>query len=650
MTSLAPYNSFRDIIRAERKQPVGIDLMYLRAARLWSMSFGSSKHARRLAERVVAHEQACRALSENELDFELAAARGQCRGAEHAEQHYLYAIALVREAARRELGLEAFEVQIRGALAMLDGVIAEMATGEGKTLSIAIAGVMSAWRSTGCHVMTANDYLAQRDAEWVRPLCARCAVTVGCITSQSTDPGRKSVYRADILYATPREIASDYLRDALERQTQSTRVSTLLSAATGSRDAISRPRLRHTDVAIIDEADAVLIDEAVTPLIMSNRSMGESYTADIFAAERLARGMTHPRDYIPERSQRAAYLTETGRQAVREAFQTTVQAEAVAMRRYEELLVVAIVARHHYLEDRDYVIQDGQAVIIDQATGRLMPDRSFRAGLHQAIEAKHALTPRPIQESVASISFQRFFAKYKTLSGASGTAIGVSAELWEIYTRTVQRIPSNKPLVRTMLPVRRFGSRTEKENAIVRDACALIREGRAVLIGCQSVATSERLAALLRPKDMRCEVLNAVRHAEEARIIEEAGRTERITIATNMAGRGTDIKVDPDVIARGGLHVIVAEPLSSKRLERQLAGRCGRQGDPGSVQAYISPDDELFTLTTPSMAKALPGWMRSRLPRLAQYIAEQVARARRRQVLLDDEKTDELLGFAGPPL
>lgn len=647
MTMAVDANPIRSLFRTTDKHPKGVDLLYLRSARFWCRTLHSPAQYLALADRAEKLRETIRVLTDVELDSQIAILSTTLGKPGHAHKSMPTALALVREAAHRELGLHAYPVQLQGAAAILNGFIAEMATGEGKTLTIAIAAVIKAWSTRGCHVMTANDYLASRDARWVMPLCKRCGLSVSGITSETSDRDRRSAYMADIVYTTPREVAADYLRDRLDAQPYPGGAGALINQLTSGRVTARSPRLQHLECAIVDEADAVLIDDAVTPLILSGESEQRISMNHLQNTHRMAKQLRKGIHFTSEAASRSAHLSQVGADVVRHTDSNDECFEQISNRRREELVVISLIAQHHYAENRDYAIIDERIVIIDPSTGRLMPDRTYQAGLHQALEVKHSIEPRALQESLASISFQRFFSRYASLAGATGTAREVAAEFWEIYALSVTSIPTNVPVFRKQNPPVLFADTDHKLVAITDEAIAMSESGRAVLIGCQSVETSDLLADNISARGGYCAVLNAVRHEEEARVIAEAGQPGRITIATNMAGRGTDIIIHAHVRALGGLHVMVAEPLLSKRLERQLNGRCARQGEPGSTQAYISRSDSLFEHTLPAAVAIVPSRGLKLLARIAQLTSERGARTRRRQVMRDDETTDELLGFSG---
>jgi len=543
-------------------------------------------------------------------------------------------VALICEAARRTMGLEVHHVQIRAILAILRGCLVELDTGEGKTLVGAISAVVQGWKGGGCHVITANDYLAERDARWMAPLFERCGVTVASIGSGSHREARREAYARDVTYLTGREAASDFLRDvlALSEAGVVTRADAL--ARLQGREALTIQRgLR---CAIVDEADSVLVDEAATPLILSGAGSEQRGSERLRReARRLAGRFVRGRHFRFDARTRTVSLTASGR-----ALADELSDFAGSRRRCVELIAQAVQAREAFHAGRDYVVRDGRIVIVDESTGRLMPDRSWRAGLHQAIEAKEDLELTRPSETLARISFQRFFRRYERLAGMTGTAREVAGEAWETYGLRVLRIPPHRPKRRTLGAWMIERTRAENLARLTQAAGEAHARGQPVLIGSRSVRVSEEISQELSRAGLEHRVLNAVRHEEEAAIIARAGERGRITVATNMAGRGADIPLGEGVAELGGLLVIISEPHLTARLDRQLVGRCGRQGEPGRVLRFASLDDELLSRSRSVLGGA---------PRIRaeQRASEARARQRRRDVAREDEWLDDVLGFAG---
>ncbi len=642
--SSAAWRELSRDLRADRA-PTGLDAAWAHGAATWQRFAPRRGRFLRFADAVLRLEGSVSTLSDARLREQLAELRAAFRlGRESGEQRTL-AYALIREAAHRELGLRPFRVQIAGARALEAGCVVEMATGEGKTLTATIPGVLAGWRGRGCHVITVNDYLAARDAEWMTPLYRRCGLAVGAVTGATPGERRRAAYHADVTYSTNKEVAADFLRDRLAIERTGGAFGARMSAASGSPPTLLQ---RGLERAIIDEADSVLIDEAVTPLILSAPGDGAEEAAVFRDAAELARHFTRGVDFRTDPSRSEIELTRAGRLRLVEH---CTGAEGVwrGYRRAEELLVQALSARELHERDRSYVVRDGKAVIIDEFTGRLMPDRTWRDGMHQAVEAKEGLDITAGKETQARISFQRFFRLYRSLSGMTGTAAEAAGELWRTYRMPVVILPTNRPVRRRIARDRAFDTTEEKWRAVVEEIERVRRAGRPVLIGTRSVEASERLSAMLRELTLEHDVLNAVRHEEEARIIERAGQAGRITVATNMAGRGADIRLGAGVADRGGLHVIATERHASGRVDRQLFGRAGRQGDPGSGVAFLSREDELLKRFAPRARRTVALGGLPAIARLAQRRAQRLAARRRAGVLRADDWLDDALGFAGRP-
>lgn len=623
----------------------------------------ATRSERFLAEASEACEQSkqFKQYSDQRLRDELAEMRVLTRRSTLRRTLRIQAMAMLREAALRTLGLEPFHVQIAGALAMHSGCAVEMATGEGKTLTAALAAALAGWRGRGVHVVTVNDYLAARDADWMEPLYSFAGISVESIVQDSLPPHRRHAYLCDITYTTSKEVAADYLRDrlAMSRTGRSTTLAGALAEGVAfphRAPAVERVVMRGLAEAIVDEADSLLIDEAVTPLIIAGDGTDAGRNQVFLEAADLAGALAEGHDYTVDRKYREVRFTEIGKRRLTEVARNASSIFAGARRR-EELVLQALNARCLHDLGKHYVIQEGKVMIVDEFTGRLMPDRTWRDGFHQAVEAKERITVTAAKETLQSISFQRFFGMYRKLSGMSGTLKEVRGELWRVYHLPVTIIPRNKPLKRVTMPLQMFSTSEARWQAVVESIKSMHLRGRPVLIGTRSVAASEYLSDLLTAEGLTHRVLNAVRHKEEAEVISHAGTRGAITIATNMAGRGTDIKLATGVEELGGLHVIGTELHEAERVDRQLAGRAGRQGEAGSSQFFCSLEDELLDRFSFSEAKwarrmnasstqALPG-VTSIVGRIAQYRAETLARQRRADVLRSDEGVSEALGFAG---
>ena len=490
--------------------------------------------------------------------------------------------ALVREASRRVLGMRHYDVQLVGGMVLHKGKIAEMKTGEGKTLVATLAVVLNALSGKGVHVVTVNDYLASRDAAWMGKLYSFLGLSTGVIVHGLDDDERKTAYNADITYGTNNEFGFDYLRDNMKFYAEQ-----LVQ--------------RGHNFAIVDEVDSILIDEARTPLIISGAS--EESVGMYRTVDDIVRQLT-PEHFTIDEKARTAMLTDAG------------------VLRCEELLKLDnlfdpanITAQHHVLQslkahqvfkrDVDYIVQDDQVVIVDEFTGRLMAGRRYSDGLHQALEAKEHVTVAAENQTLASITFQNYFRLYDKLSGMTGTADTEAVEFQQIYNLEVISIPPNKPMIRRDHPDLIFRSRKEKFDAIVEAIVELHQKEQPVLVGTISIETSEMLSQRLTKLGIPHNVLNAKQHEKEAEIVAQAGQKGKVTIATNMAGRGTDIVLGDGVVDLGGLHILGTERHESRRIDNQLRGRSGRQGDPGSSRFYLSLEDDLMRLFGSDRIKGL---------------------------------------------
>ncbi len=579
--------------------------------------------------------------------------RDIARGISSSEAHKS-ALAITRESARRHLGMHPFRVQIAGAAAILDGTVIEMATGEGKTLVAGIAAVVLAWRGRGCHVVTVNDYLAERDAQWMVPLFRSCGLNAGTITQADGHSQRRIAYARDITYTTNKEVAADFLRDQLAMREDPDPTHVVLDTIAG-HPTLQAERLlqRGLEHAIVDEADSILIDEAVTPLIISSPAQQQPQARQAAeCARELADTLRDGRDYRVDRKHHEIRLTSEGGAAV-DLAANDLHGVWRGRRRAHELVVQALVARELFHKDRQYIVRDGRPVIVDEFTGRVMPDRTWRNGLQEAIEAKEGLDIQPQKDTIARVSFQRFFRSYRHLSGMTGTARESRSELWTIYRLPTVPIPTNRPSRRTRLGTAVASSLADKWAAVVAEIDSVHSTGRPVLVGTRTVEASEHLSGLLRERGIEHQVLNAIRHDREAEIIARAGEAGCVTIATNMAGRGTDIRLGPEVAGLGGLHVIATEPHPSKRIDRQLFGRAARQGDPGSGRLFASLEDELIIRHGRRAARGVRALASTHLlgralVTTAQHRAQHLARQQRDSVARSDEWIRTGLGFAGP--
>ena len=567
------------------------------------------------------------------------------RGSE-TDEHWVRAWALAREAAWRALGKRPYDVQIMGAIAITWGTFAEMATGEGKTLTASLAASLWAWSGRPVHVITVNDYLVGRDAELMKPVYDMLGTTVGAIVHDLEHTRRPEVYRRGVVYTTSKELVADFLRDQIAlgqlRSGPQTRVATLMGLDWKRRPLLVPGLFR----CIVDEADSLLIDEAVTPLIISNEPDGNPNEALYRAAAELAKQLEVDRDFRVDRTIKHVELTARGHARLDEITPESHASFWRGRRRREELVTQALSALHCFHRDEQYLVdKDGKIQIIDEFTGRVMADRSWRHGLHQAIEVKENVKVSADKENLAHMSFQRFFRQYPRLGGMPGTAWEAGYELWQIYRRRVVRIPTNKPCIRQQLPTRMFDTSDQRWEAVVKRVREVHEKGAPILLGTRSVWASEELSRRLTQAGLPHRVLNAAQNAEEASVIAEAGQPGRITVATNMAGRGTDILLGKGVVEVGGLHVISTEPNTSHRIDRQLYGRAARQGDPGSAQLFCSAEDDLFVRHVNPLRRFWRLIGPDRLIALAQSNAERIARFNRRQVLKNDDWMDQAVPF-----
>jgi preprotein translocase subunit SecA len=597
------------------------------------------------AERIEGLEPEIHGLSSSRFREEVAAIRDEARLGRLEGPVMDRAFAIAREAVVRSIGKRPFPVQIMGALAMNAGNVAEMATGEGKTLTAAVAASVWAWAGRPVHIITVNDYLVQRDAEQMGPIYEMLGLKAGFVTHETTPPDRIDNYRRNVVYVTSKELVADFLRDQIQLGNLRTSTQTQVGfmAGGGMHGRLTVPGLFKV---IVDEADSLLIDEAVTPLIISNSPDDEANATLYRAANELAAMLDAHRDFTIDFTVRNIDLTQRGQDRLDELAEMQQNNFWKGRRRREELVTQALVARYCYVRDEQYLVTDDQKVqIIDEFTGRVMADRSWRHGLHQAIEVKENVPVTADKENLARLSFQRFFRQYPIMAGMTGTAWEAAPELWQIYQRPVVRIPTNKPCIRVQLPTRMFDTMDQKWEATVRRVVELNETGVPVLIGTRSVLASQEVSRRLAAAGKTHRVLNATQTAQEAAIVAEAGQEGKITVATNMAGRGTDIILGRGVAEKGGLHVISTEPHTSFRVDRQLYGRAARQGDPGCAQLFTSAEDDLFLRHAARQRKLWRAIGANRLIKMAQRRAEHLARFNRKQVLKNDDWMDQALPF-----
>ncbi len=529
---------------------------------------------RRTVERVNALEPEIEALSDADLRAKTDEFRGRLAAGELLDDLLPEAFAVVREAGKRVLGMRHFDVQIMGGQVLYEGRIAEMKTGEGKTLVATLPVYARALEGRGVHVVTVNDYLARRDAEWMGPLYEFLGLTVGVIQHGLTPPERRAQYACDVTYVTNNEVGFDYLRDNMAWQME---------------DLVQR----ELYFALVDEVDSILVDEARTPLIISGPSQESTELYEKFA--QIIPRLKKDDDYTVDQKAHAVPITEAGVAKVEKMLGIT---NLYDQRNIElaHQLNAALKAWNLFHKDQQYIVKDGEVIIVDEFTGRLMHGRRYSDGIHQAIEAKEGIKVRGEDQTLATITFQNLFRLYDHLAGMTGTAKTEEREFRDIYGLDVVVIPTNRPMARKDNSDIVYKSEKAKFDAVVNEIIEEHHKGRPVLVGTRSIEKSELLAAMLRRKGVECNVLNAKYHEQEAEIIKDAGQEGQVTIATNMAGRGTDIKLGPDVARKGGLHIIGTERHESRRIDNQLRGRSGRQGDPGSTRFYVSLEDEVMRL------------------------------------------------------
>jgi preprotein translocase subunit SecA len=534
------------------------------------------------ANEVIALDEEYQKLTDEQLKQKTNEFKERLQNGETLDDIKIEAFATVREAAYRVIGEKPFFVQIVGGLAIHEGNIAEMRTGEGKTLTSTMPAYLNALTGEGVHIVTVNEYLAERDANWMGEIYRFLGLTVGINYRELTPTEKKAAYNADITYTTNNEVGFDYLRDNMVVRAQ---------------DRVQRP----LNFAIIDEVDSILIDEARTPLIISG---GRMDSANLYIeTDRFAKTLKENNGYIYDEKTKAVTLDNEGMKLGEKFFKVD-NLYDINNTNLVHFITQALKANYAMKKDVDYVIKDGRVVIVDQFTGRLMEGRSFSDGLHQAIEAKEGVEIQQEMKTLATITFQNLFRMYKKLSGMTGTAKTEEEEFRDIYNMYVIQIPTNKPIARIDYSDLIFTTKKGKYKAIVNEIKERHATGQPVLVGTIAVETSELLSSMLKIEGIKHEVLNAKNHAREAEIIAKAGSKGAVTIATNMAGRGTDIKIDDEVKALGGLFVIGTERHESRRIDNQLRGRSGRQGDPGASQFCVSFEDELMVRFGGDRAKA----------------------------------------------
>lgn len=625
----------------------------LSGLRRWLLPAAGSE-ASRLAARLARETPRIRDLDDPALGERLrrlapVAMAGRSRSAMHE------ALVLVAELARRALGITPYPVQLVGAATLLRGRLAEMQTGEGKTLTAGLAACLGGLAGVPVHVVTVNDYLAQRDAATLGPLYALAGLRVGVIAHEVDPEDRVRAYGCEVTYCTGKELVFDYLRDRVATGGRASAAQLGARRLFGARS--QGTRLRGLHFAIVDEADGILIDEARTPLILAERAGEVEHAAAFPQAIALAATLEPDRHFELEAALRAVRLTDAGRQTLAQS-SAGLGAPWGSARAREHLALQALRALHLFHRDQHYLVDaDRKVQIIDEYTGRVLPGRSWEQGLHQMVEAKEEVPLSEQTLTVARITYQRFFCRYLRLAGMTGTARETARELAAVYRLDTVAIPTHRPCVRRTRPARLCADAKAKWEAVADCVAHAHRRGQPVLVGTRSLAASEQLAAVLSARGLPHVVLNARQDADEAAIVAGAGQRGAITVATNMAGRGTDIALGDGVAALGGLRVILTEFHESPRIDRQLFGRCARQGDPGEAQAIVALDDELFVRHGgPELAllrrapPALRSGLLARCTRAAQARAEALNARTRRDTLRQDRNLDKLMSFSGDPV
>jgi len=627
------------------------------AGRLRRIVPGRGARDRGFIARVNRAEKRLTGLSDPALDEERARLARALRIDGLEESVVAEAFALIRVVSVRALGLRHFDVQLLGGRIMLKGQVAEMDTGEGKTLTATLTAAVMALAGVPVHVVTVNDFLAARDAAWMGPLYRALGLSVGLILEDMSTEDRRAAYACDITYCTNKQLAFDYLKDRLILDQDARPIHLAIEGLFKGKPRTAQVMMRGLCFAIVDEADSVLIDEARTPLIISRAGDLSGLEETYGRAIQLARNLSSPRDFTVRERDWKIDLTDLGKAQTRRLSRRWGGVWATEQHR-EELLLQALAALHLYQRDKHYLVRDGQVQIVDEYTGRVMADRSWERGLHQMIEVKEGCEITGRQETLIRISYQRFFRRYLRLAGMTGTARETVGELSSVYRLGMRRVPTNRLSQRRTEGEICFARASQKWAAVVERTAEMHRMGRPVLVGTRSVSASEHLSTLLDGAGLAHSVLNARQNEFEAEIIARAGQSGHVTVATNMAGRGTDITLSDEVREKGGLHVICTERHDAGRIDRQLHGRCGRQGDPGSHVTMVSLEDDLMRLFYGKRIEVLKRFFESgagRVPPivarplvwLAQISAERRHSSTRRNLLRADDSLEDLLAFSG---
>ncbi len=623
----------------------------------WDRLRSPARGLERIVAHVERHDQAMRAADDSAL-----AMRARTMGARLRREGFPPALvgecfALVREAASRTIGQRHYDPQLMCGWALLQGRLVEMETGEGKTIAATLAASTAALAGCPVHVVTVNDYLAGRDAEMMGPLYRFLGLSVGIVVQGMPPAARRQAYARSVTYCSNKELAFDYLRDRVALAHGGSRLHLSLEKLRGSGPREERLVLRGLYFGIVDEADSVFIDEARTPLILSIKTGSTEEKEQCEKALQLAQQLTANEDYAIDPAERSITLTRSGRARLAELADGLSGIWTSGGAR-EELVTQALSAQTLFQRDQHYVVTDGKVQIVDELTGRVMPDRSWERGLHQLIEVKEGVEPTDRHETLARLTYQRLFRRYIRLAGMTGTASEVAPEIRSIYGLNVVRIPLYRPSRRKYFPAQVCLARAQKWGKVAERVEQLsVAGGRPVLIGTRSVRASEEISAVLNERGIAHALLNAKQDQEEAHIVALAGQPSRVTVATNMAGRGTDIRLGEGIAQKGGLCVILTEYHEFRRVDRQFFGRCARQGDSGSCEAIVSLEDDLYVHFAPAAVRLvnglcrsdvkLPGFVYEALRRLAQNCAERHGAYLRAQNLKLDRRLDGVLAFSG---
>jgi preprotein translocase subunit SecA len=612
----------------------------------------------RIVENAERHERTMRVAMDAELAGLARAMRPKLRRDGFTPDLVGECYALVRETASRTIGQRHYDAQMMGGWALLQGKLVEMDTGEGKTITATLPASVVALAGYPVHVITVNDYLAQRDAEEMGPIYRFLGLTVGHVVHGMPAAERRQSYARSVTYCSNKELAFDYLRDRAALAQRTSRLHLSIDKLRGNARRDERLVLRGLYFGIVDEADSVFIDDARTPLILSSSTSGSAdERGQCETALELATRLVPVDDYMTNLAEREIMLTDAGHSRLAE-LSAELDGLWTSVRAREERVIQALSAMILFHRDQHYVVTEDKVQIVDESTGRIMADRSWERGLHQMIEAKEGCEPTGRHETLARITYQRLFRRYLRLAGMTGTGKEVAREVKTVYGLDVVRIPLHRPSRRRYLHGGIYLTRAEKWRAVV-DAVerTAVVGGRPVLIGTRSVHASEEASAELTARGIDHALLNAKQDKEEASIVALAGQPFRVTLATNMAGRGTDIRLSSGIAEQGGLHVILTEFHESRRVDRQFFGRCARQGDPGSCEAIVSLEDEIYAVFAPTPTRLVaqivrryglaPAWVYGALRRVAQFRAERRSAHMRTQNLRLDRRLDRILAFSG---